>query len=102
MENTNNNDRGFRPIFNATITPASIETKQSAKGSDYILMQGATVETSKRSGQRTVMAFGKSAEAVRDLLVSGQAITLAVQYEGGTVRVIGLPREEAPAEAAAA
>ena len=104
MENTNNNNgRAYRPIFVANVTPGdSIETKTSAKGSDYILMQGATVETKKGTNQRTVMVFGKSVDAVRDSLVSGRTVSLAVQNDGGSVRVIGLPREAAPAEAAAA
>ncbi len=91
---------GFRPIFNATVTPGdSIENLKSATGTDYIKMTDAAVQTTNGSSQRTVMAFGKSAEDVRDLLVSGEPVELAVQYDGGSVKVIGRPREETPAAA---
>lgn len=100
MSNTENNARGFRPIFNATVTPASIETKQNAKGADYLLLQGATVEFGQKSQSRTVMAFGKSADAVRDVLVAGTPVELAVQLDGGSVRIVGLPREKEVAAAA--
>src|SRR3546814_1455189 len=48
MENNANNSenaskREFRPIFNATITPQSIETLQTSKGDNYLKMTGATV-----------------------------------------------------------
>lgn len=99
MPETNNNGRQFRPIFSAVITPASIENKTSAKGTGYLLMQGATVT---REGQdpkvRTVMAFGKSVDAVEGMLVEGQPVKLAVQYDGGTVRIVGQVREPAAAE----
>lgn len=94
-----NNARTFRPIFNATVTPAEIETKPSAKGSDYILMKGAQVAYGDKTSERTVMVFGKSVDAVRDSLESGKSVELAVQFDGGSVRVVGLPREAAPAAA---
>lgn len=94
-----NNARPFRPIFTATVTPASIENKTSATGTDYLLLQGATVA---RAGQepktRTVMVFGKSVDAVQGMLSEGQPVDLAVQYDGGTVRVVGPVREPAAAE----
>ena len=50
-----------------------------------------------RSGQepqtRTVMAFGPSAKDIRDLLAEGRPVDLAVQFDGGTVKIIGSPRE---------
>jgi hypothetical protein len=89
----------FRPIFAATITPAGIEALTSVKGKGYIKMQGAQV--SRNGGEpttRTVMAFGKSADAVRDLLVEGKPVELAVQFDGGTVKIIGEVRAPATAE----
>ncbi|AXK43908.1 hypothetical protein [Erythrobacter aureus] len=90
----------FKPIFAATITPgASIEEKTSATGTAYIKMTGATVARGDKPAQeRTVMAFGKSADAVRDMLVEGQPVELAVQYDGGSVKIIGEVREDQAAE----
>src|SRR3546814_9908533 len=73
MENNANNSenaskREFRPIFNATITPQSIETLQTSKGDNYLKMTGATVAFKDKSQERTVMAFGKSVADVEALL----------------------------------
>lgn len=85
--------RKFSPIFVATITPASIEVRTSAKGDEYVVCKGAEFT---RNGQdvqtRTAMAFGQSASTVRDLLVEGKPVELAVQFDGGTVKMIGAPR----------
>ena len=89
----------FRAIFTATVTPASIVSSKTKNDKPYLTMAGATVSHKGNDRTRTVMAFGKSAEAIQDLRVEGQPIDLAVQYDGGTVRVIGLPREAAPAAA---
>ena len=89
----------FRPIFPATITPASIERKQTAKGTDYLLMQNATVERDGKDAQtRTAMAFGKSVTDVESMLESGTPVELAVQFDGGTVRIVGPVREKQAAE----
>src|SRR3546814_12441618 len=77
MENNANNSenaskREFRPIFNATITPQSIETLQTSKGDNYLKMTGATVAFKDKSQERTVMAFGKSVADVEALLETGK------------------------------
>lgn len=93
--------KSFSPIFVATVTPAAIVTKTSAKGTDYALMQGATVQKGDAEPKSlTVMAFGKSHAEVANLLETGTPVELAVQYDGGSLKVIGLPREK-PAAAAA-
>ena len=93
--------RKFSPIFVATITPTSIETKQSKDGAAYLLCSGARFERPGQEPQtRTVMAFGQSANDVRDMLAAGKPVELAVQFNGGTVKVIGAPRERQAAVAA--
>src|SRR3546814_5446898 len=94
MENNANNSenaskREFRPIFNATITPQSIETLQTSKGDNYLKMTGATVAFKDKSQERTVMAFGKSVADVEALLETGKPVELAVQFDGGSVRLVG-------------
>lgn len=92
--------RKFSPIFVATITPTSIETKQSKDGAAYLLCSGARFERPGQEPQtRTVMAFGQSAKDVRDMLAAGKPVELAVQFNGGTVKVIGAPRERQAAAA---
>lgn len=86
--------RKFSPIFVATITPESIEIKKSHDGADYLLCSGAKFERPGQEPQtRTVMAFGRSATDVQKLLTAGQPVELAVQFNGGTIKVIGTPRE---------
>lgn len=85
--------RRFSPIFVATITPSSIETKRSKTGADYLLCTGARFEREGREPQtRTAMAFGQSAQTVHDLLTPGEPCELAVQFDGGTIKIIGAPR----------
>jgi hypothetical protein len=92
--------RKFSPIFVATITPASIEVKTSSKGDEYVLCAGAKFERNGHDAEtRTVMAFGQSAQDVRQLLDEGKPVELAVQFNGGTIKAIGAPR---PRQAAAA
>src|SRR3546814_13641290 len=42
----------------------------------------------------TTMAFGKSYAEVGKLLRKGRAVDLAVQFDGGTVKVLGRPRDK--------
>lgn len=89
-------NRTFRPIINAVVTPASVQTKTAANGTKYALLSKASVQIGDADPiERTVMAFGKSRDAVAGLLRKGRAVELAVQHDGGTLRVIGLPRAAA-------
>src|SRR3546814_4609317 len=86
--------RRFSPIFVATITPAAIEVREGKNGA-YAYMQGSTVtQEGRESKTMTVVAFGKSHSEVADLLNPGSPVDLAVQYDGGTLKVIGVPREK--------
>src|SRR3546814_20937890 len=94
MENNANNSenaskREFRPIFNATITPQSIETLQTSKGDNYLKMTGATVAFKDKSQERTVLAFGKSVADVEALIETGKPVELDVHSDRGSVRTVG-------------
>jgi len=89
----------FKPIFPAMITPGVIEEGRSNNKNRtvYLRMTGSTFKPEKTEKQeheqdesiRTVMAFGRSVTAVREMLVEGVPVRLACQYDGGSVRVIG-------------
>jgi hypothetical protein len=81
----------FRPIYPATIVPGVIQNETNAKGDPYLVIRESQV-TSIKSGKtstRTVMVFGKSVGMVQDLLETGVAVDLAVQNDGGSVKIIG-------------
>lgn len=94
--------KGFRPIFTATVTPASVRTR-TGKNGKYTYMAGARVQTANTDNDNvTVMAFGKPHEEVKRALRKGRPVELAVQRDGGVVNVIGFPRAKAEPAAAAA
>jgi len=81
----------FRPIYPATIVPGVIQNETNAKGDPYLVIRESQV-TSIKSGKtstRTVMVFGKSVGMVQGLLETGKAVDLAVQNDGGSVKIIG-------------
>lgn len=87
--------RRFNPIFTATVTPASVSTR-TGKNGKYAVLAGATIaQNGKDPIVRTVMAFGKARDAVAASLRKGKSVELALQHDGGSVRVIGLPRAAA-------
>jgi hypothetical protein len=100
MTTQTSNARRFSPIFVATITPASVSTRTDKGGNKYAYLAGATIaQGDKEPKQMTAMAFGKSHTEVAGLLRKGRPVDLAVQYDGGTVKIVGLPRVDT-AEAA--
>jgi hypothetical protein len=96
-----NAKRQFRPIFTATITPGEVVRATSSTGTKYSTMKGSLVEREGKEPQtRTVMAFGKSNAAVARRLRAGRPLTVACQFDGGVVRIVGWVRK--PEEVAAA
>lgn len=80
--------------FIATITPASIEKRDTAQGVRYSVMQGATVSRKGKGGKtvesiRTVMAFGRNNAAVANILRVGKPVQVQCMYDGGTIRIVG-------------
>jgi hypothetical protein len=93
---TQTNARRFNPIFTATVTPASVSTRTASNGNKYAVLSGASIAFGNgRSETRTVMAFGAQRDEVASLLRKGRPVELALQRDGGTVRVVGLPRAAA-------
>jgi hypothetical protein len=84
--------RRYSPIFDATITPESVEPLTTTQGKDYTRLSATISRQGKPDMKRVVMAFGKSNEAVRGLLIPGQPVELAIQLDGGSAKIIGLPR----------
>lgn len=89
--------RKFRPTFTVTVTPVEAATVgDTSKGQPYASLRDAKVS---RDGQpdivRTVLAFGEPNSRLASNLEPGVPIRLAVQHDGGSLRLIGLPREDA-------
>jgi hypothetical protein len=86
--------RKFSAIFNAPVTQTGeMIEKTTAKGVPYARFQ-ADVGMKGGVVPRTVMAFGDQLAAVRDALEIGKTVDLAVQKDGGTIKLIGFPREK--------
>ncbi|QAY80315.1 hypothetical protein [Sphingosinicella sp. BN140058] len=96
-----NHTRRRSRAFVATITPSTIEVKKSQHSAEYILCRDAGFQRPGDPPQvRTAMAFGELAQSVKSLLREGEPVTLAVQYDGATIKLLGPPREEQLASAA--
>ena len=73
-----------------------MSTRTDKGGNKYAYLAGATIaQGDKEPKTMTAMAFGKSHTEVAGLLRKGRPVDLAVQYDGGTVKIVGLPREQA-------
>ncbi len=88
------NRRKYSPIFNAVITvTGDIDEKTTSKGDPYARFQ-ADVDMKGGVAKWTVMAFADRLAKVRESLVPGRPVELAVQRDGGTIKVIGFPRSK--------
>ena len=78
----------------ATVVAESVERLEGEKG-PYTLMRNAVIS---REGHddfvRTVMVFGNPNQRISHLIEAGIPIELAMRFNGGTMRVVGLPRRE--------
>lgn len=81
-------------IFRAQITPTSIIESIAKNGKPYASMKAARVQTKKIDKPLTVVAFDKQLDEVRSTLAVGKTVELAVVYNGGSLKVIGLPLEK--------
>jgi hypothetical protein len=87
--------RRFSPIFTASVTLGSVRTGTASNGNKYSVVQGSTVHGEKVRNNVTVMAFGKQRDEVAKVLRKGKTVDLAVQWDQGSLKVIGLPRAKA-------
>jgi hypothetical protein len=83
--------------FVATIVPETVEHLVGPKG-PYTLMRNAVVSREGKNDMiRTVMAFGSQNAQISHLIQEGRPIDLAIRFNGGTMRVVGLPHGDAAA-----
>ena len=83
--------------FVATVVPETVEHLVGPKG-PYTLMRDAVVSREGKDDMvRTVMAFGNPNAQIGHLIQEGHPIDLAIRFNGGTMRVVGLPHGEAAA-----
>ncbi|QAY80278.1 hypothetical protein [Sphingosinicella sp. BN140058] len=92
----------FRAIFHADVTVGAVETRTSATKGDYSYIAGSKISYKGRENLGVVMAFGNQRAEVLEQLVEGNTVKLALQRDGGTLRVVGFPKERAPRQAKAA
>jgi len=92
--------RSFSKIVPATITfTESVRKAQTKGGIDYKISQNATVAFENgETVTRTVMGFGAQIDGLKNL-AKGKTVRLAVQRDGGSVKIIGEVREKAAAAA---
>lgn len=82
----------YRPTFVATVTPSMVDCGTTEGGQPYATLKDATISRpGKPAVVRTIMAFGPAA-GVASALQEGVPVPLAVQNNGATLRLIGLPR----------
>jgi hypothetical protein len=93
--------KAYRAIFPTTITPSTIERRSATNGTPYLFMRDAEVEQKDGSTRRrTVMAFRRDAAELAQIeakMQPGVPVRMAVQYDQGTQKIIGDPRDEAQA-----
>jgi hypothetical protein len=83
----------FSGIFPAPVTPTGEINILTGKKGEYARFQ-ADVGMKGGVVPRTVMAFGPQLDAVRSSLETGVTVQLAVQKDGGTIKIIGFPRDK--------
>lgn len=84
--------RKFSPIFTADVTFGAVSIAKTAKGAPYAKSRSTVAFPNGQVCERQVMAFDRQYESVKDLLVAGRTARLAVQHDGGTVKIVGTPR----------
>lgn len=92
QNDTTTTSRKQKTIFVARVTPSEIIEALDTNGKPYLRMPNAHVKTKNTERERNVMAFGKSFADVRPSLTPGKPIDLAVQLDGGSMKIVGFPR----------
>jgi hypothetical protein len=80
--------------FIATVTPATIEKRDTKNGVRYSYMANAKIARRGKGGKmveqtRTAMAFGRNNAAVANILRAGKPVEVQCMYDGGSVRILG-------------
>ena len=83
----------FNPIFTATVTLGSVSNRTAKTGTAYAVSSDCNVVLQNgETENRTVMAFGKARDALGKSLRKGRTLSLRVQRDGGSLKVLGLAR----------
>lgn len=89
--------RMFKPTFvlSVCVNEDSIVTAGTgSNGQPFASVKAAKIARDGRpDSKQTLVAFGPAAAVLASMQI-GQPVKLAVQNKGGTLRVIGLPREK--------
>lgn len=88
--------RRFKPPFVATVVPDGIELLEGRTGPYALMREAVVVRDGEPDAIRTVMAFGPAYGEISHLLQAGRPVDLSVRYDGGTLKVVGLPKGTNP------
>lgn len=85
--------RAFRhsPIFPATLIPSAVTSCTDKRGKPYTRLSATIQRPGKPDMTRVVMAFGEPNRKVAHLLHPGRPVELAIAFDGGSARIVGLP-----------
>jgi hypothetical protein len=92
--------RSFSKIVPASVTfTETVSKSTTVKGVQYKKSTNATVAFENgETVTRTVMGFGDEVMALKNL-AKGKTVRVAVQRDGGSVKIVGAVREKAAAAA---
>jgi hypothetical protein len=95
---TTTTKRAFSKIQPASITfTETVSKAKTSKGVEYKKSQNATVAFENgETVTRTVMGFGGAIAGLKNL-AKGKTVRVAVQRDGGSIRIVGAVREAAAA-----
>jgi hypothetical protein len=98
QDSINMANRSFSKIVAASITFNNpVTSAKTVKGATYKKSAEATVAYENgETVTRTVMGFDKQIDGLKNLR-KGATVRLAVQRDGGSVKIVGLVREKAAA-----
>ncbi len=87
----------YKPAFTVTVVPDSVEMLVGGTGPYALMREAVVLRKGSEDAVRTVMAFGSAYRSVSHLLQTGRPIELAVRHHGGSLKVVGLPKNVDPA-----
>lgn len=85
--------RKFSPVFQAQVTFGEVIVGTTAQGFPYAKSRSKVTYPKGGTQNRQVMVFGDRYEKLKDLLVSGNTVSLAIQHDENTVLLVGHPRD---------
>lgn len=80
----------YRPAFNVTVVPDSVEMLVGEKGPYALMREAVVAHKGSQDKIRTVVAVGEAYRNVSHLLQTGRPIELTVRHHYGSLKVVGL------------